>query len=75
MFSPAIVSVAQCFFRNGSIRHVVNHTFITLVPKRVGANRVEQFRPIALCIVIYKVISKVISTHLKHHLESLIHPS
>lgn len=75
MLSLAVVSAAQCFFRNGSISRVVNHTFITLVPKRVGTNRVEQFQPIALCNVIYKVISKIIATHLKHHLENLIHPS
>lgn len=36
---------------------------------------VEQFRPIALCNVVYKVISKIIATQLRQHIENLIHPS
>ena len=49
-----------------------NANFITLVPKEVGADRSEKFRPIALCNVIYKIISKVIANRLKPLLPSLI---
>lgn len=34
----------------------VNYTFITLVSKKIIANKVDQFQTTALCNVIYKVI-------------------
>lgn len=41
-------------------------------PKRKGANRVEQFRSIALCNVIYNVIIKILAAHLKAHLDLIM---
>eukprot|EP00253_Pinus_taeda_P031747 PITA_31747 len=50
----------------------LNSTFIALIPKEEGATTPEKYRPIALCNVIYKVISKVIKNKLKHLLPLLI---
>lgn len=52
----------------------LNATFITLVPKLYQAATPEKFRPIALCNVIYKIISKVIANRLKPLLPLLISP-
>lgn len=52
-----------------------NHTFITLIPKRATTNKVEHFRPIALCNVIYKLVTNVIAMRLKAHLNDIIHPA
>ena len=49
-----------------------NATFLTLIPKEVGADSPDKFKPIALCNVIYKIISKVIANRLKPILPSLI---
>jgi hypothetical protein len=38
----------------------LNATFITLIPKEERATHPKKFRPISLCNVIYKIITKVI---------------
>ena len=52
----------------------LNATFIALIPKFDQASTPEKFRPIALCNVIYKIISKVIANRLKPLLPILISP-
>jgi hypothetical protein len=51
-----------------------NHTFIALVPKKLGASSVHQFRPISLCNVIYKIISKILANRFKGLLHHFISP-
>ena len=50
----------------------LNDTFITLVPKLPNPERVQQLRPIGLCNVVYKLITKCIVNRLKHVLPELI---
>lgn len=40
-----------------------------------GASKVDHYRPIALCNVILKVITKIIAGRLQPLLEDIIHPS
>ena len=58
--------------RSCSILKSLNSTFLALIPKVEEANTPEKFRPIALCNVIYKIISKVIANRLKPILPGLI---
>lgn len=69
-----MVSMVQKFFRHGHMLKELNHTHITLIPKTQSANIVSKFRPISLCNVGYKVISKIIANRMKPHLDSLISP-
>jgi hypothetical protein len=50
----------------------LNATFLTLVPKEERVTNLRNFRPIALCNVIYKIISKVIALRLKPILPFII---
>ena len=49
-----------------------NATFLTLIPKREGADFLQKLRPIILCNVLYKIIIEVITNHLEQTLSGLI---
>ncbi|KAG8389002.1 hypothetical protein BUALT_Bualt02G0184100 [Buddleja alternifolia] len=70
-----VVKAVTHFFETGHLLKAMNHTFITLIPKSDKANKVEQFRPISLCNVSYKIISKIIAQRIKPLLDSLISPN
>ncbi|WMV20737.1 hypothetical protein MTR67_014122 [Solanum verrucosum] len=42
-----------------------NATFVALIPKKVGANDLRDFRPISLIYGVYKIIAKVLAERLK----------
>ena len=50
----------------------LNATFLTLIPKEERVTNLKNFRPIALCNVIYKIISKYIALRLKPILPFII---
>jgi hypothetical protein len=52
----------------------MNFTHIALVPKITNPVKVTDFRPISLCNVIYKLISKVLANRLKVWLPKIISP-
>jgi len=45
---------------------------ITLIPKENEAKTHDCYRPVALCNVVYKIISKVIENRLKPLLPTLV---
>ena len=49
-----------------------NSAFLALIPKEKGASAFNIFRPISLCNIGYKLITKVIGNRLKFILPALI---
>lgn len=60
------------FFDNSRIRRPINHTNLCLLSKVDAPWSMSDFRPIALCNVSYKIISKILVNRLKNHLSSII---
>ncbi|XP_038718208.1 uncharacterized protein LOC120011213 [Tripterygium wilfordii] len=52
------------FFSSGVMESDVNLTHIALIPKTKEALKVTEFRPISLCNVSYKIISKILANRL-----------
>lgn len=69
---PAICREIQQFFRTWTLAATVNHTYVRLIPKNLEATTAADFRPIALCNIYYKIISKLLSLRLKKVLSSII---
>lgn len=55
-----------------TILKVLKTSFISLIPKQDNAQNPDRFRPIALCNVVYKIISKVVANRLKPLLPTLV---
>jgi hypothetical protein len=57
---------------SGSMLKDFNATFLALIPKEKEANTTENFRPIVLCNIIYKIVSKLVANRLKPLLKNII---
>lgn len=68
----AITTEIQEFFTTGVLPFSINSTHIRLIPKFTGAKSMADYRPIALCNVYYKIISKILSLRLKPVLQEVI---
>jgi hypothetical protein len=56
----------------GSIVGGLNSTFLTLIPKANKPSSFEDFRPISLCNLCYKIISKIIANRIKPFLSEML---
>ncbi|CAN1174693.1 Putative ribonuclease H protein At1g65750, partial [Linum perenne] len=62
--------VSDCF-RDRTLIAKANETIIVLIPKTSKPEHISQFRPISLCNVTYKAVSKCIADRLKKFMSSL----
>lgn len=72
MVGPDVCSMVRNFFVTGELDDSLNQTNICLIPKTDRPSLMTEFRPISLCNVGYKIISKILSSRLKHILPELI---
>ena len=67
-----ITQEVQQFFDNGILDPQINKTNLCLIPKIEVPRAMGDFRPISLCNVSYKIISKILVGRLKQHLPDII---
>eukprot|EP00253_Pinus_taeda_P026822 PITA_26822 len=74
LLGEEILKVVEESRTTGSIYHAINSTFIALIPKTDHPSTFDEFRPISLCNVLYKIISKIIANRIKPILSRHISP-
>eukprot|EP00253_Pinus_taeda_P030933 PITA_30933 len=67
-----ILDVVEDSTKSKIVLRALNASFIALFPKQEKAMTPDRFRPIALCNLVYKIISKVIANRLKPLLPTLV---
>ncbi|GJV95020.1 protein LAZ1 [Tanacetum coccineum] len=72
-FKDAMFSME--FFTNGNLLKELNHTIIALVSKVKSPTRINDYRPISCCNVLFKCVTKIISNRIKESLKMLISPN
>nr|GEW21292.1 hypothetical protein [Tanacetum cinerariifolium] len=75
IISDDVCKAIKEFFTNGILLKELNHTMIALILKVAAPLRVNDFRPISCCNVLFKCISKIISNHIKGSLADLVSPN
>ncbi|GKC78481.1 putative RNA-directed DNA polymerase, eukaryota, reverse transcriptase zinc-binding domain protein, partial [Tanacetum coccineum] len=70
-----VTKAVQEFFTNGKLLKELNHTVIALIHKVPSPSRINDYRPISCCNVLFKCISEIISNHIKESLTYLVSPN
>ncbi|KAL4383512.1 hypothetical protein GQ457_15G016700 [Hibiscus cannabinus] len=61
----SVFKFVKKFFSTGILEEWVNYTLLVLIPKVEVPSCIQQFRPISLCTVLYKIITKTLVCRLK----------
>jgi hypothetical protein len=67
-----IHKVVAIFYTHAVLPPDINKTFISLIPKKNNPTLPQDYRPICLCNVIYKIIVKSLANRVKHHLPNYV---
>ena len=71
---PNLLHLVEESWVNGHMHPPLKSTFIVLIPKIENLDTVEDFIPISLCNITYKVVSKIIFQRIKKVLSKIILP-
>lgn len=70
-----VCDAVENFFAKGYLLKEFNYTHLVLIPKLHYPETLAQFRPIALCNFILKIITKILANRLKDILGGIITPN
>ncbi|CAA7049547.1 unnamed protein product [Microthlaspi erraticum] len=71
----SVTRFALDFFRTGSLPQGTNDVMLVLLPKVASPEKIQQFRPISMCNVLLKIITKVMVERMKPVMTKLIGPA
>ena len=74
ILGPLLVNVVESVRTSGRVAPALNSTFLALIPKTDLPVSFADYRPISLCNLCYKLISKVAAMRLKPFLDASISP-
>jgi hypothetical protein len=60
--------LASDFYLSGNLSATLNETSIALVLRKINAINLQDFCPISMCNVVYKITTKSLANRLKSHL-------
>jgi hypothetical protein len=72
LIKEVVCAAVRNFLNGGDMPEVVNNTIIVLIPKVKQPHDLTQYRPIALCNVLYKIVSKVLALRLRPILDEIV---
>ena len=58
---PELLLLVEETRKNGVLHPPLNSTFLTLIPKKDSPESLEDYKPISLCNITYKVVTKIIA--------------
>ncbi|KAJ6809410.1 uncharacterized protein M6B38_160565 [Iris pallida] len=67
-----VLAAVQEFFVEGRLLKEMNHTFLTLVPKKEGVTSLADFRSIACCNFLYKIITHLMCRRMEGIMQGLV---
>lgn len=70
--SNEIISVVLNLLKNDCFDDEINFKYIVLIPKKKNHMYASNYKPISLCNLIYKIVSKVLANILKHIFPTII---
>lgn len=71
---PEVCNFVRNCFISSDIPEDMNKTFIALIPKTDNPDNIKMFRPISLCNVAYKIVTKIIVARIRPLLTKIISP-
>ncbi|KAK1650518.1 hypothetical protein QYE76_068323 [Lolium multiflorum] len=72
---PHVVKEVLAVLNGAELPDSWNETWVTLIPKINSPEEMKHLRPISLCNVVFKLISKVLAARLKTILDEIISPN
>ena len=75
LVQPNVTQLASDVLSGCSFPDGLNDAYLVLISKVDSPSKPNQFRPIGLCNIVYKLVTKVIVNHIKPVLSTLIAPT